>query len=281
MIENHKNGKQKIRKLQNWDSKKMGQQLFVIKEMVKNLMPPFLWNAFRHIRLRLKKYHGQWKLDQKIEYYLNHKAGYYVELGALDGIGLSNTLYFEMFKGWKGVLIEPAPNNFLKCLNNRSSKNKFFCNACVSFEYDQKFVEMIYSHYMTTPIGLDSDIHDPRAHALAGKNYLGTKTERTYSFGARPATLTQILIESEAPSIIDFLSLDVEGAELEVLKGINHTKYRFRLMCIETRNIQRMTEYLNQQGYQYLEQVSPDDYLFAMTESNEQVLKRFRAKSNR
>lgn len=257
----------------------MNRQLIMIKEMVKQLMPPVLWNAVRYLRLRLKKYHGQWKLDKKIEYYLDHRDGYYVELGALDGVGLSNTLFFEMFKNWRGILIEPAPNNFLKCLENRSKKkNAFFCNACVSFEYDKKFVEMIYSHYMTTPVGLDSDILDPQAHALAGTNYLGTKTERTFNFGASSATLNDILTAANAPLIIDLLSLDVEGAELEVLKGINHTKYRFKLICIETRNIKRMTEYLNQQGYQYLEQVSPDDHFFAMSESNESVLKKFREK---
>jgi len=131
---------------------------------------------------------------------------------------------------------------------------------------------------MTTPVGLDSDILDPQAHALAGTNYLGTKTERTFNFGASSATLNDILTAANAPLIIDLLSLDVEGAELEVLKGINHTKYRFKLICIETRNIKRMTEYLNQQGYQYLEQVSPDDHFFAMSESNESVLKKFREK---
>jgi FkbM family methyltransferase len=258
--------------------KKAYSQLLVIKEVVKQLLPPIFWNIFRYIRLRLKKYHGQWKLDAKIEYYLDYNNGYYVELGALDGVGLSNTLYFEIFKKWQGILIEPAANNFLKCLNNRSNKNKFFCNACVSFEYDQKFVEMIYAHYMTTPLGLDSDIHSPETHALAGSKYLGSGTECIFKFGASAATLNEILTTSNAPLIIDLLSLDVEGAELEVLKGIDHKKYRFRLICVETRNIKRMAEYLNQQGYEYLEQVSPDDHFFAMSESNESVLKKFRKK---
>ena len=74
------------------------------------------------------KYHAADEIDKKIEKYLDYRNGFYVELGAADGIGFSDTLYFELKKGWSGILIEPSPNNFLQCLVNRSAQNYFFAN---------------------------------------------------------------------------------------------------------------------------------------------------------
>lgn len=59
----------------------------------------------------------------KLEKYLDFNNGYFVELGANDGVNQSNTLYFESFRGWHGVLIEPYLPNFNRLVRNRSSTN--------------------------------------------------------------------------------------------------------------------------------------------------------------
>ena len=74
--------------------------------------------------------------------------------------------------------------------------------------------------------------------------------------------LNNILLKANAPKQIDFLSLDVEGAELEVPKGINHNEYRFKLICIESRSIEKITDYLSINNYYMIEKLSPLDYLF-------------------
>jgi FkbM family methyltransferase len=232
--------------------------------VLKTLAPPILWLTLKKIRLHYKKYHGQWQIDKIIETYVDYDDGYYVELGAVDGIGLSNTLYFELKRNWAGLLIEPSPNNYFKCLENRSSKNAIICAACTSFEYSQKFVEMVYSHYMTTPVGLDTDITDPASHAQSGALYLGSEKERIFTFGALARPLSDILQEVNAPKIIDFLSLDVEGAELEVLKGVDHDIFQFKVICVESRNIQRVQDYLEPLGYEYQRQISPHDFIFTL-----------------
>ncbi len=236
-----------------------------IVNILKEITPPFFWRLLKWLRLRLIRYHGQWKIDRKIEKYLNFDNGYYVELGALDGIGLSNTLYYELNRNWTGVLIEPAPNNYLKCLGNRSAKaNKIYCNACTSFDYTDCFVDMTYSHYMTVGKGLDSDVDDPTAHALSGENFLGSPNEKVFRFGAIAATLNSLLLTSKSPSLIDFLSLDVEGAELEVLKGVDHTHFKFKVICVESRNVERLSDFLLPLGYEYIEQISPHDYVYVL-----------------
>jgi FkbM family methyltransferase len=208
-----------------------------------------------------QKYFSINDLDKKIEKYLDYENGFFVELGANDGVNQSNTLYFEKYKNWKGVLIEPTPHNYIECKKNRSEHTKSFCAACTSFDYNDKFVEIMFSNLMTIPINLESDIYDKSAHALEGKQFLNEK-EDNFIFGALARTLNDILIEALAPKKIDLLSLDVEGAEIEVLKGIDHNDFRFKFICVECRDIEKLEKYLNLNNYILIEKLSIHDYLF-------------------
>ena len=95
---------------------------------------------------KLKKYYGKNNLDQQLEKYLNFSNGFFIEIGAHDGITQSNTFYFEKNKNWRGVLIEPSRHIFLKCKKHRSKKNYFYNNACVSFNYKKRYVKLLYSN---------------------------------------------------------------------------------------------------------------------------------------
>ena len=67
-----------------------------------------------------------------------------------------------------------------------------------------------------------------------------------------------------APSLIDFLSLDVEGAELDVLKGINFSQYNFKYIVVECRSIQRLQDHLKNFKYKFIKKLSSYDYLFVL-----------------
>ena len=216
-------------------------------------------------KLSSVKYHGLHELDRKLEAYLDYDNGYFVELGANDGISQSNTFHFEKQRHWRGLLIEPVLHNFLKCKTNRSSENAYACAACVSFAFTEPQVQLVYSNLMTTPLGLESDIADPRAHAESGRAYLSNE-ETPIEILAPAKTLNSLLDEAQAPRLIDLLSLDVEGAELEVLKGIDHRRYRFKYMLIECRNEEAITSYLADHGYRRIDKLSNYDYLYAEVE---------------
>jgi len=192
---------------------------------------------------------------------LPHRDGFYVELGANDGVGSSNSYYFEVNKGWKGVLIEPTPNLYLSCVKKRGANNVVFCNACVPFDYKEEFVRMKYCDSMTISDNLDLDIGDHDKFVESGKQFLN-EGESTFIFGAKSATLNSLLKEAEAPALIDFLSLDVEGAELDVLRGVDFTKYNFRYMVIECRDIDKMNAYLTEFNYSLEKKITIHDYLF-------------------
>jgi hypothetical protein len=100
----------------------------------------------------LQYFRGSFSLnfqDKKMLKYLKKQNGYFIEIGANNGIDQSNTYLLELKKNWKGILVEPSPNKFIECIKNRSSKNKFYCNACVSFDYKEKYVPITYSNLMT------------------------------------------------------------------------------------------------------------------------------------
>ncbi|RDH91986.1 MAG: FkbM family methyltransferase [endosymbiont of Seepiophila jonesi] len=207
-------------------------------------------------------YYGLHGLDKKLETYLDYDEGFFVELGANDGVTQSNTLYFEKTRKWRGILVEPILHNFLKCKSNRSPDNSIVCAACVSFGYEEQYVELNYSNLMTTSIVLESDVGDPVAHAESGKVFLESD-EDVVEIMAVAKTLNSILDNEHAPTVIDLLSLDVEGAEIEVLKGVDHNKYRFKYLLIESRNLKKIDRYLGSQGYEIVKKLSQHDYLFS------------------
>ena len=200
-------------------------------------------------------------MDKILESLLPHRNGFYVELGANDGALASNTYYFELKKGWKGVLIEPSPNLYLSCLKRRGEKNHVFCNACVPFDYEDEFVLMRYSDSMTISKNLNLDIGDEDDFIASGNKHL-LPGESSFEFGAKAATLDDLLKKANAPRLIDFLSLDVEGAELAVLQGIDFSHFNFKYILVECRDIDRLLNFLLPLGYALKEKITHHDYLF-------------------
>jgi len=208
-----------------------------------------------------KEKQGLNTLSKALIRHVGYKNGYYVELGANDGISQSNTLYLEKYLGWRGVLVEPEINNYMKCLKNRSPNNKIFCCACVSFDYNKEFVKIVYSNLMTVALGLETDLQDAYSHAAIGEAFL-KNDQKIFTFNASAKTLNALLEEASSPKLIDLAVIDVEGAEIEVLKGINHEKYRFKYICVECRDINKISIYLNAYGYILIEKLTHHDYLF-------------------
>lgn len=200
------------------------------------------------------------EIDLQLSKIFNGKRnGFYVELGANDGINQSNTLYFEKFFNWTGILIEPFLDNFQKCKVNRSPLNYVVNAACVSDSYSSDSMPFIYSNLMSIGLKGENTITDRETHAKSGKKFI---SEENFVFDSPVKTLTEILDEGSAPKIMDFLSLDVEGAEMEVIRGLDHSKYRFKYICVESREINEMTILLESQNYKLIKALSSHDYLF-------------------
>lgn len=205
---------------------------------------------------------GLGPLDKKLIQRLSHKPGYYVELGANDGLAQSNTLILEIFHGWTGLLIEAAPHTYQRLVRTRSGRrNTLVHGACVSFDFPAKTVRLAYADLMTTPLDVETDIGDPVGHASSGLRYV--QSDGNVRFVRAPAvTLTQVLQEAKSPRRISLLSLDVEGAEIEVLKGIDFSTYFFDNIIVESREPSKLEHFMNIHGYVMTESLTSLDYLF-------------------
>lgn len=235
--------------------------LVLAKSHVRLLIPPIIWKAGRLTWGHLKGSFASDGLDRKILDRLGRRrGGFYVDIGANDGLRASNTAMLEFRYGWSGVLVEPIPHKFLELTQNRSRKNFFVCKACVAKEFEERFVELLYADTMTAALGLESDIPSPEQHVKLGMRFI--PQEKSFSFFSPAVTLQDILEASGSPRTIDFLSLDVEGSEIEVLKGLDFQKFKFDCMLIECRDAQKMEEFLAAKGYRLAERLSERDLLF-------------------
>lgn len=208
---------------------------------------------------RKRQSFGLNQLDLKLEPYLNYRNGFFIEAGASDGISQSNTLYFERYKNWRGILIEAVPELAIQCKENRPNCTVENC-ALVSFDYNETFVEMRYCRLMSIVKGALTTPEVEEDHVRRGCEMQGVSS---YDLQVPARTLTSILDEYGVTTI-DFLSLDVEGYEINVLKGIDFGKYHPNLMLIEALDLSlrnEINDYL-QQLYVPIATLSERDVLY-------------------
>ena len=179
-------------------------------------------------------------LDNKLDELFERKQnGFFVELGANNGILQSNTAFLEKNRNWSGVLIEPNIKNYEFWKLNRP--NSICYNyACVSDDFTDEFVYGDFNLDPNDQTSLMSSVNGTRLN-LFKKNL--TKVPAS--------TLTNILDRQVIPKI-DLLSLDVEGYEYSVLKGLNLNKYTPTYLLIEIYNFdfEKIVNYLKDNKYQ-------------------------------
>ena len=205
---------------------------------INSLFPKKLKTYFKKFR----KFNALNQLDKKMLEFINYENGYFIECGANDGVDQSNTWYFEKILNWSGVLIEPLNKQFKELKKNRSKKNKFFNMALCSSESNN------------TMILEDNDL-------TSSTSKQNNKTVKSNTESVQSTTLTKILDEVSAPNLIDFFSLDVEGFEDQVIKGINFNKYNFKYFLIETKN-EKVINFLFNKNYVLIKKLSYHDLLF-------------------
>jgi FkbM family methyltransferase len=147
--------------------------------------------------------------------FFNRKpGGIFVEVGANDPVTGSQTWLLEQ-NGWHGVLVEPLA---ALCDRLRQRKNsQVFQVACSSPEMEGEMNLLIAAHDGASTLQKQRDTH--------GTNFIGTERVKV-------TTLDKVL-QSAGVARVDFLSLDVEGHEIEVMRGLDFEKFKPALILIE------------------------------------------------
>lgn len=228
-----------------------------MNQLILKIMPSklkrILGDAYRPIKVRINPHAGLNGLDLKVLPYLPSK-GFYVEAGANDGIKQSNTLFLERIHGWTGILVEPVPRLFNKCVKNRPNSN-VLNYALVAPEHSGEIIELVDVDLMTSIRQHDGFTADEDA-LLKAEKIQGIKRKLTFAPGE---TITRLL-QSSNVSTVDFLSLDVEGFELHVLKGLDLDYCAPGLILIETQKLDEVLIALSGR-YTVLEKLWHHDYL--------------------
>lgn len=166
-------------------------------------------------------------------------------MGANDGRSFSNTYILEKARNWSGILIEPILHKHFESKGYRdNSRNRFIYGACVDNQFTEPTVKLYFSNLMTT-----SDLGNNLSWAEAGSKFLNSG-ESVLPFWSPAVALSQVFKEAGVTKI-DFLSIDVEGVELSVLKGIDFNQVEIDLILIESTENSETVKYLKDMHYDH------------------------------
>ena len=158
----------------------------------------------------------------------------FVEIGGYDGIIGSNTYFLEKNLNWNGVVVECNPELASKCRINRNCK---ICEKAIYKNSDEE-VEFL------VPSG--EEIVGGKEQLGGIKNFLKKESlvvfnkcyKENYTIKVKTISFNKLMEENELFEI-DYLSLDIEGYELEVLKSIDFNKFFIKFMTVEFGNVRK------------------------------------------
>lgn len=190
--------------------------------------------------------------DRWLDNFFTHKrSGFFVDVGAYDGVHLSNSYHFEQI-GWTGLLVEPDPARAEHCLIARPRSHTFHCAAV-----DSPDVREVTFHQVDAA-GVFSTTNLTTEHANRLSNMGHVFKPMTV-----PARTVDSMLEEIGAHCIDFVSIDVEGAELSVLKGFDLRRWSPSIVVIESNTKSRSPEirdYFVRNGYGYWHSIDVNDF---------------------
>lgn len=167
------------------------------------------------------------------------KNGFFVEFGATNGLDLSNSYLMEKEFEWNGILVEPATCWHTELINNRT------CNIETDCVWKDSKSVLTFNQVDEAELSTINSFSDTDSHSEARKK------GRTYE--VKTISLNDLLKKYNAPKIMDYLSIDTEGSEYQILSHLDFSEYSFKVITCEhnyTPMREKLFSLLTQQGYQ-------------------------------
>jgi FkbM family methyltransferase len=175
----------------------------------------YCMQRFQHSRAQMLQ-------DLYVTYKLGESGGrFFVEFGATDGVLLNNTYRLEKDLGWTGILAEPMPTWHAKLRANRGAKIDFRCVWAKSGEKLEFLAANRYPELSSLTAYAEGDLHAASRHVDSEILLVHT------------VSLNDLLREHGAPQSIDYLSVDTEGSELDILNAFDFDAFRVRVITVE------------------------------------------------
>lgn len=144
--------------------------------------------------------------------------GFFVDVGSHDGVTINNTLFFEKNKNWTGINIEPIKKVYNKLIINRPFCININCAVSNIDGYSEFILNTGYTEMLS---GLKNKYDERHFERLFRENEL---TKSTTEIVTVQTKRLETVFDENNVKIINYLSIDVEGAEFEVIKSINFNK---------------------------------------------------------
>ena len=166
------------------------------------------------------------------------RNGFFVEFGATDGVYLSNSLLLEKSFDWNGILAEPG-----RIWHHDLHKNRraIIDRRCLWKESkcQLQFNETASPELSTLEDFQTIDFHDRNI----GEHI---------TYEVETVTLKDLLKDNMAPFEIDYLSIDTEGSEFEILSHFDFTSHKIKIITCEHNygpNRTKIDDLLTSHGY--------------------------------
>jgi FkbM family methyltransferase len=168
----------------------------------------------------------------------NKTNGFFVEFGATDGHSLSNTWMLEKEFKWKGILCEPG-----RVWHQQLSKNR----NCI---IDERCVWSVTGEVLTFNEAQVAELST--IEHFNSTDHHSQERENGQVYQVQTISLNDLLDEHHAPAVVDYMSVDTEGSELEILKAFDFSKQQIQVLSVEhnyTANRELIHELLKSNGY--------------------------------
>ena len=201
------------------------------------------------------KFYSQYNQDKWLfeNYFKDKPNGFFLEIGADDGVRNSNTKFYEEL-GWNGMCVEPSHARFKELVNNRSC-------ICENVAISDTVGEVEFMDISGWGRGLSGivDKYDGRH-----KNRIQQELKHPENTGNQTITvktdLLSNLLDKHGITEIDFCTIDTEGGELDIIKGIDFDKYGIGIILVENNYKEsNVRDFLKEKGYKLVTTLSIDD----------------------
>lgn len=147
------------------------------------------------------------------------RGGFFVEFGAASGKELSNTWLLEKNWGWVGVLAEPA-----KCWHERLAANR----TCA---IEHRCVWKSTGDSLDFAEASEAEISTLTPFKSGDQHAASRRSSRHYQ--VETISLNDLMAEHKAPDKPDYLSIDTEGSEFDILQAFDFKRYPFKVITCE------------------------------------------------
>jgi len=199
------------------------------------------------------RFHSQYGQDRFIfkTFFPNKRGGVFLDVGAYDGVKLSNTFFFEKEMGWTGLCIEPSPTQFKLLSKSRSC----ICVNCAVYDREGD-VEFLDTGALS---GIIEGYDKPHRRKVWSKKR-GKKRPKPGDRITVPCRVLPNLLREHNLSKIDYMSIDTEGSEPAIIKTLDMEEFEISVISVENNyDDRRVKKHLSNMGYVKVKHIKVDD----------------------